>query len=499
MLTFADGQVSNLYSVTIINDQRVDPNLTFTNLLFNAAGGAQLLFPSNQTVTITNDLAGFSFSSSAYSVTENGVFATITVVRTGATGGTNSVSFATANGTAQAGNQYQGTNGTLVFTNGQTSATFNVPIIDKNITGGTETVLLSLSGPTPGSVLVNPSASILTILNNDGSLILPAGAALLSGSTNGAINPGGTVTLLLALRNAAGTNTGNLMARCCRPTELPRRCRPRRSAMAFWSPTAHPCSVPTRSRRRASTVRKSRSRCSCGTVFPTWARPFTRLRWARPTNSFTNNSLIGLTMTPATPYPAVLNVSGVIGTVNKITATVSNLSHGSISDVCILLTGPTGTNTLLMANVGGGNIVNDLDLTFDDAGPALPASRCRGRIVQRNSTRMFRSPPLSNGPGLLPKPFGTTLSVFTNTNPNGVWSMYVLDDVPVDSGDIFNGFSLNFITLGVVTPTADLVAGLTAAPIPWSWGAISPTPSPSRMPVLRRRRVLRFQTSCRRV
>ena len=85
--------------------------------------------------------------------------ATITVVRTGYTSNPLSVNFATANGTAVAGSQYLGTNGTLIFTNGQVSATFNVPIIDKNVTGGSETVLLSLSTPSTGSTLVNPSAA----------------------------------------------------------------------------------------------------------------------------------------------------------------------------------------------------------------------------------------------------------------------------------------------------------------------------------------------------
>ena len=35
---------------------------------------------------------------------------------------------------------------------------------------------------------------------------------MIGGSANGAISPGATVTMLLALRNEAGTNTVNLMA-----------------------------------------------------------------------------------------------------------------------------------------------------------------------------------------------------------------------------------------------------------------------------------------------
>ena len=53
VLSFADGQISNSFLVTIIDDNRVDPNLTFTNLLINPVMGTgafetpQLLYPSN--------------------------------------------------------------------------------------------------------------------------------------------------------------------------------------------------------------------------------------------------------------------------------------------------------------------------------------------------------------------------------------------------------------------------------------------------------------------
>ena len=55
-----------------------------------------------------------------------------------------------------------------------------------------------------------PVAATLTVLEADGSLIVPAGAALISetnGLANGAIDPGETVTLLFALRDSVGTNT----------------------------------------------------------------------------------------------------------------------------------------------------------------------------------------------------------------------------------------------------------------------------------------------------
>ncbi len=94
------------------------------------------------------------------------------------------------------------------------SQTFTVTIIDNNVIDGNQTVNLTLSSPSLSSTLLNPNSATLTIIDNDGSLILPAGAALTSesGPVNGAIDPNETVTMLFALRNAAGTNTANLVA-----------------------------------------------------------------------------------------------------------------------------------------------------------------------------------------------------------------------------------------------------------------------------------------------
>src|SRR5262249_23166280 len=68
--------------------------------------------------------------------------------------------------------------------------------------------------PTGQAGLLTPSAAVLTIVDNDGSLIAPAGVALIgeSGPVNGTIDTNETVTLLFALRNSVGQPTANLVA-----------------------------------------------------------------------------------------------------------------------------------------------------------------------------------------------------------------------------------------------------------------------------------------------
>jgi predicted outer membrane repeat protein len=122
------------------------------------------------------------FSSADYSVAENvaGGTATITVTRLDGLDTEVSVDYATSDGTAVAGQDYQPASGTLVFAAGVSSETFDVQIIDNSISEPDETVNLTLSNPNGGGSLGIPTMAILTIEDNDimtGSLILTGAAS----------------------------------------------------------------------------------------------------------------------------------------------------------------------------------------------------------------------------------------------------------------------------------------------------------------------------------
>jgi uncharacterized repeat protein (TIGR01451 family) len=53
--------------------------------------------------------------------------------------------------------------------------------------------------------------------------------------------------------------------------------------------------------------------------------------------------------------------------------------------------------------------------------------------------------------------------VFIGSNPNGNWALYVFDDSQLDTGAIYNGWSLNLTIGGPVPPAADLGLALTAS------------------------------------
>ena len=118
-------------------------------------------------------------------------------------------------GTAIAGQDFTPTSGTLVFTNGVTNQTFTVQLVNSSSVRPDVTVLLQLSTAS-GAFLLPPSAATLTIHDNTGSFVIPAGSALVSesgaGAPNGVIDTNETVTILFAFRVAGGTNVADLKA-----------------------------------------------------------------------------------------------------------------------------------------------------------------------------------------------------------------------------------------------------------------------------------------------
>lgn len=165
------------------------------------------------------------------------------------------------------------------------------------------------------------------------------------------------------------------------------------------------------------------------------------------TATFTNPTPIiinGDAAGPADPYPSSINVAGLTGSIAKVTVTLSNMSHAFPSDLDILLVGPQG-NIILMSDAGGGTDIANVTLTFDDAAPTfVPTPIVSGT---------FRPTDVDGGDGdafpapAPPPPYGFSFaSSFNGTNPNGIWSLFVFDDAPQDSGSIDGGWSLTITT-----------------------------------------------------
>ena len=146
----------------------------------------------------------------------------------------------------------------------------------------------------------------------------------------------------------------------------------------------------------------------------------------------------------SSPYPSSINVSGLVGNLDKITVTLNNLTHTYSRDIDILLIGPTGAKTILMSDMGDNSPLNNLTFTFDasatnflpETGQPTSGTYKPTDITDVNGADTFANSPAPTGP------YSADLSVFNHTNPNGVWSLYVIDDGQGDSGSIAGGWSI---------------------------------------------------------
>jgi uncharacterized repeat protein (TIGR01451 family) len=189
------------------------------------------------------------------------------------------------------------------------------------------------------------------------------------------------------------------------------------------------------------------------------------------TFSFTNAAaLVPPEYGPAGVFPSVIELSGLGGTILKVSANLLGLSHTYPDDFDVLLVGPGGQNVLLMSDAGGGTSVNNLTLTFSDtAASSLPsASALTSGTFKPTNYGLGDTFPAPAPAGPFPDP--QLLSVFNGSNPNGKWSLYVFDDLPGNSGAMNRGWALSLTVSNFVCcpgePEADVSVTVSDSPDP---------------------------------
>jgi hypothetical protein len=162
---------------------------------------------------------------------------------------------------------------------------------------------------------------------------------------------------------------------------------------------------------------------------------------------------------PASLYPSTIEMSGLSGQVVRVTATLHSISHTYPADIDVLLVSPAGVGVHLIGHVVKGGDFAALTLTLDDAAlhflPTFDPIES-GRYRPANYGNDEFPAPAPEGP------FAGSMSAFNDSNPNGIWSLYVVDDHPNDSGAISGGWTLSIetdaaapVTTGTRTPLAN--------------------------------------------
>lgn len=141
-----------------------------------------------------------------------------------------------------------------------------------------------------------------------------------------------------------------------------------------------------------------------------------------------------------TPYPSNITVAITQTNLLDVNVQLFGLSHTWPDDVDMLLVGPQGQNLIIMSDAGGSTDVVNADVFFDDA--AATGIPDAGPLVAGT----YKPTNIGAGdtfPAPAPAPSAnTTLATFNGTNPNGTWSLYVVDDAGGDSGSIAGGWCL---------------------------------------------------------
>jgi hypothetical protein len=154
----------------------------------------------------------------------------------------------------------------------------------------------------------------------------------------------------------------------------------------------------------------------------------------------------------SSPYPSTITISGMGTSLSDVNVRLFGFGHTWPDDTDMLLVGPQGQNLIIMSDAGGGNPgVTNINLILDDSaaqdlpyGSAFSSGTYRPKNYE--GTESFYSPaPAASA--------ATTLATFNGTNPNGVWSLYSMDDTNGDLGSITGGWCLNILTASTATPT----------------------------------------------
>ncbi|MBN3993629.1 MAG: PKD domain-containing protein [Nostoc sp. NMS2] len=194
IISFAPGETSKTITVQVIGDTIDEFDETF---FLNLSDATNATITKNQAVsTILDNDAPPSITIGDRSITEGDsgtTSITYTVNLSTPSAKPISVKYATADGTASAGNDYTATNSTISFAPGETSKTITVLVLGDTIDEFDETFFLNLSDATNATITKNQAVS--TILDNDAPPSITIGDRTITETDNGATSITYTISL----------------------------------------------------------------------------------------------------------------------------------------------------------------------------------------------------------------------------------------------------------------------------------------------------------------
>jgi hypothetical protein len=178
--------------------------------------------------------------------------------------------------------------------------------------------------------------------------------------------------------------------------------------------------------------------------------------------NFANNG--GITIPNSSvgnPYPSRIIVSGLGGTITKVTLSMNGINAPAPDHTDFLLVGPGGQKFVFLGDAGGTSAASGVNITLDDAaasqvpdaGPLASGTFRPASYV--DDSDIFPAPaPAAPYTHAAPQGAGTFANIFNGIVPNGTWSLYAVED----TGDALNtsltGWSLTFTLAPAATTTS---------------------------------------------
>ena len=212
VLTFGPGVTQLWARFAYVGDTICEANESFfidlsapvNSTLANAVGQVQILNDDGAPGAV-------QLSAPTYSAGEAAGSAILTVTRQPGSCGAVGVSYATSNGTATAGLDYQAATGTLSWALTDVAPkTFAVTLLNDTADEPNETVNVALSAPTGGATLGSPATATLTIVDDDAPPTLAVNDCTVTEGHAGSVNCTFTVSLAPASGLAVTVNYATL-------------------------------------------------------------------------------------------------------------------------------------------------------------------------------------------------------------------------------------------------------------------------------------------------
>lgn len=172
-LRFESGETQKTIVIPLTNDSFAEGSETFSATLSGPSFGASLGSPSTTVITINDDDGEGStvqFNPTAYTANEttgssSTVTLSITATRFGDPATLITVTYATANGSAAAGSDYQAASGSVTFGPAEIQKMISVNVLDDALVENPENFFVNLTGASGASVSGSPAT--ITIADDD--------------------------------------------------------------------------------------------------------------------------------------------------------------------------------------------------------------------------------------------------------------------------------------------------------------------------------------------